>query len=182
MPIAKHLQVQAWWLPQPLPCKHHIHTYKRNLFDVIFLTLSLHPSWRPQPSYMLASLTHNYQYRMLTNLQKFSLLRPMPRYRYSISIRFQEHQQLWICWSSIPHLKNEEKKKLLHNICIMAMRPTKKWGGKAQKFKTKYTTQNIPTSTTSGLEQICFSSAIFIRRWSWTQNKTFSIIRERTQE
>lgn len=42
------------------------------------------------------------------------------------------------------------------------------------KTKLCRTHEFINTSTTSGLEQICFSSAIFILRWSW-KNKMYSI-------
>lgn len=33
--IAKHRQVQAWWLPQLLPCKRHIHTYKHSVISIL---------------------------------------------------------------------------------------------------------------------------------------------------
>jgi hypothetical protein len=56
---------------------------------------------------------------------------------------------------------------------------TKKYEWGLKKFIIgDTTTKCIPTSTTSGLELICFSSAIFILRWSWNKIKTFSILIE----
>jgi hypothetical protein len=53
----------------------HPYIYKINLIDFINFTPLVHHARKAQPSDMFTSLTYNnYQVRMLTNLQKISLL------------------------------------------------------------------------------------------------------------
>lgn len=69
-------------------------------------------------------------------------------------------------------------------VLILERRKVRSRRYEPQKFKSVVMKRNgyINTSTTSGLEQICFNSAIFIRRWSWKNVQVYNITTSNTKK